>query len=253
MNLFELKNEEFILPSGKISIVKPMDGYIEDLLAEAVESKNVSTDLYDIILSHCTVSITGQENADRVSKSDIKNLYTGDRISLLLKIRQISLGNFLEVKIPCLSCKKENLWTIDIQKELFESESYITLDDLGGNERIIDIEGIEFKIILGTGKEEDNATKETSKLNNKCNSSIAKLARTKGYRRAGTNDKFTPLTVSLMQGLPYSVSQILKNELDKFRIGADITLDSNCGFCSSPIKSLIIQNGFFSLPTSSNN
>ena len=93
---------------------------------KALASLKVGDDIIEAILSRC------------VSNIDIDNLYTPDKLFLLLKLREISFGDSFKLTAKCRNCKIENDLEIKLSQlpvteapEDFSDPREINLPNLG--------------------------------------------------------------------------------------------------------------------------
>jgi hypothetical protein len=102
----------YTLPSGLACELREMTGAEEELLTNARLIK--SGDAYNQVMRNCLVSLGGKTE---VTLTDVLDLLAGDRNVILVRLRQISLGDELTVSLTCPKCK----WT---------SQVLVNLEDL---------------------------------------------------------------------------------------------------------------------------
>ena len=102
----------YTLPSGRQCELREMTGVDEDLLTNTRLIK--SGDVLNQVMRNCLVSLDGKSE---VALTDVLDLLAGDRHFIVVKLRQISLGDDLTVSLPCAKCK----WT---------SQVLVNLEDL---------------------------------------------------------------------------------------------------------------------------
>lgn len=101
----------FILPSGEEIELREMTGAEEELLTNQRLIR--SGDAVNQVLANCIVRIG--ENED-ISAKLILDMLSGDRLFTLVKLRQISLGDEVELDLTCpnAACRTKNSVTINI-------------------------------------------------------------------------------------------------------------------------------------------
>jgi len=103
----------FELPSGTEIELKEMTGTEEELLTNQRLLRN--GEAVNQVLKNCTVRLGDNDNP--IIK-DILNLLSGDRLFALVKLRQISLGDEvnLELKCPNASCRMTSYVTVNTEE-----------------------------------------------------------------------------------------------------------------------------------------
>jgi hypothetical protein len=101
----------FTLPSGIDIELKEMTGSEEELLTNQRLIRNGES--INQVLKNCTVRLG--ENTEP-SVSDILDLLSGDRLFALVKLRQISLGDEVELELHCpnTACRMSNYTTVNL-------------------------------------------------------------------------------------------------------------------------------------------
>lgn len=108
----------YILPCGYIDPENPgeviksvemqeMTGHEEDLLAD--QSKQASGDLIDEVVARCIVKLGSIErprpSRDKFFMKHVQSLLMTDKTFLLIRLRQLSLGDDMVFSATCPSCK----------------------------------------------------------------------------------------------------------------------------------------------------
>jgi hypothetical protein len=101
------------LPSGVEVELREMTGAEEELLTN---QRLIRTgDAVNQVLRNCIVRLGDN---DEPAVKDVLDLLSGDRLFILVKLRQISLGNEVELELTCANpaCRATNPVTIDIDE-----------------------------------------------------------------------------------------------------------------------------------------
>ena len=100
------------LPSGIEIELKEMTGAEEELLTNQRLIRN--GEAINQVLRNCTVRLGENE---KPSVNDILDLLSGDRLFALVKLRQISLGDEVELELTCpnASCRMTNYVTVNLE------------------------------------------------------------------------------------------------------------------------------------------
>jgi len=101
----------FILPSGAEIEIREMTGAEEELLTNQRLIR--SGDAVNSVLANCILRIG--ENND-VTPKDVLDMLSGDRLFALVKLRQVSLGDEVELDLVCpdVACRAKNRVTVNI-------------------------------------------------------------------------------------------------------------------------------------------
>jgi len=102
----------FTLPSGKEIDVVEMTGAEEDLLTNRRLMKN--GEAVNQVLTNCTKRLG--ENAEPTVK-DVLDLLSGDRLFALVRLRQVSLGDEVELELACPNpgCGTANYLSVNLE------------------------------------------------------------------------------------------------------------------------------------------
>ncbi|MHB1000751.1 MAG: T4 family baseplate hub assembly chaperone [Armatimonadota bacterium] len=95
----------FTLPSGVEIELKEMTGIEEELLTNQWLIR--SGDAVNQVLKNCILRIGDKSSVDM---SDITSMLSGDRLFILVRLRQISLGDEVEMELVCSNsmCRSKN-------------------------------------------------------------------------------------------------------------------------------------------------
>lgn len=101
----------FILPTGSEIELREMTGAEEELLTNQRLIRN--GDAVNQVLANCTLRI-GEK--DDVSPTDVLDMLSGDRLFTLVRLRQVSLGDEVELELACpnTACRTKNRATINL-------------------------------------------------------------------------------------------------------------------------------------------
>ena len=101
----------FTLPSGPEIELREMTGAEEELLTNQRLIR--SGDAINQALHNCTIRI-GENDAP--TAKDMLDMLSGDRLFALVRLRQVSLGDEVELSMSCAnpSCRETNAVTIDL-------------------------------------------------------------------------------------------------------------------------------------------
>lgn len=101
----------FILPTGSEIELREMTGAEEELLTNPRLIRN--GDAVNQVLANCTLRI-GEK--DEVSTTDVLDMLSGDRLFTLVRLRQVSLGDEVELELTCsnTACRTKSRATINL-------------------------------------------------------------------------------------------------------------------------------------------
>ncbi|MHB9036944.1 MAG: T4 family baseplate hub assembly chaperone [Armatimonadota bacterium] len=101
----------FTLPSGNEIELREMTGAEEELLTNQRLIR--SGDAVNQVLANCIMRIG---ESDEVSAKAVLDMLSGDRLFTLVKLRQVSLGNDVELELACpnTACRAKNRVTVNI-------------------------------------------------------------------------------------------------------------------------------------------
>jgi hypothetical protein len=103
----------FELPSGVEIVLREMTGVEEELLTN---QRLIRTgDAVNQVLRNCIVKLGEKEN---LSTDDVLSMLSGDRLFALVRLRQVSLGDEVELDLGCpnQTCRKRCIVNVDIEK-----------------------------------------------------------------------------------------------------------------------------------------
>lgn len=102
---------EFNLPSGPEVELTEMTGREEEILTNRKLIK--SGQAINQVLLNCTKRI-GDNNSLKIE--DILNMLSGDRLFVLVRLRQISLGDEVDLDLICPACKESSQVTVNLEE-----------------------------------------------------------------------------------------------------------------------------------------
>ena len=128
--------ETFELPSGTEAALREMTGVEEELLTNPRLVR--SGDAVNQVLRNCLIRLGDKTE---VSEKDVLDLLSGDRLFLLVKLREISLGEEVELALACSqpSCRASNPISIDLRTmevSKYPAEREFTVDLPSSNLRV---------------------------------------------------------------------------------------------------------------------
>jgi hypothetical protein len=101
----------YVLPSGQEVELVELTGREEELLTNQRLIK--TGDAINQVLLNCIKRIGKNESP---TMEDILNLLSGDRLFILVKLRQISLGDTVELELVCPVCKEISFVTVNLEE-----------------------------------------------------------------------------------------------------------------------------------------
>ena len=218
----------FELPSGVEIELREMTGAEEELLTN---QRLIRTgDAVNQVLRNCIVRLGDN---DEPAVKDVLDLLSGDRLFILVKLRQISLGNEVELELTCANpaCRATNLVTIDIEE--LESTPYVEDREfdftLPGSDR-----KVRFGYLDGHKEKRLAALKEPS-------ISSAMLIRLIDIDGAAPSKK-------LMNDMSLRDRSALRQEMLRVDAGVDTTVETECETCGTRIRTRLEAEPGFLFP-----
>jgi len=218
----------FELPSGVEVELREMTGAEEELLTN---QRLIRTgDAVNQVLKNCIVRLDENEEP---SVKDVLDLLSGDRLFILVKLRQISLGDDVELELTCANpaCRAANMVTINIEE--LETTPY-------GEDRefAFTLPGSGRKVMFGylDGHKEKRlaALKEPS-------ISSAMLIRIIDIDGAAPSKK-------LMNEMSLRDRSALRQEMLRVDAGVDTTVETECETCGTRIRTRLEAEPGFLFP-----
>jgi hypothetical protein len=109
----------FPLPSGINCVLREMTGVEEELITNGKLLR--SGDAVNQLLCNCMVQLGENSN---VTVKDVLDLLAGDRLFILVKLRQISLGDEMIIKLNCPNVNCQGLNQVNINLDDLTIKSY---------------------------------------------------------------------------------------------------------------------------------
>lgn len=133
----------FMLPSGTEIEIMEMTGVEEEILTNQRLIR--SGDAVNQVLKNCIIRIG--ENQD-ISMKNVLDMLSGDRLFVLVKLRQVSLGDEVELELTCpnTACRAKDQVTVNLDDLPVtpygeEREFVLTLPVSGSKVRFVHLDG----------------------------------------------------------------------------------------------------------------
>lgn len=219
---------QFTLPSGIDVELREMTGAEEELLTNQRLVR--SGDAINQVLKNCIVSL-GEEKT--VEVGHVQDMLSGDRLALLVYLRQISLGDTVELELQCPNsgCRARTFVSVDLND--LESSSY-------GEDR-------EFAFKLPGSKSNvkfgylDGHKEKRLALLKEPNITSAML-----MRIITIDDK--PPSKKLLADMSMKDRSALRAEMSRVDAGIKTTIECDCEQCGTLIKSRLEAEPSFLFP-----
>lgn len=219
---------KYELPSGTEVELREMTGAEEELLTNARLIR--SGDAINQVLRSSIVRLG--ESAE-VTEKDVLDLLSGDRLFILVKLREISLGSeiVLELVCPNASCRETNLMEVDlaevkVSKYTADREFLFDLPASKRKVRFVHLDGAKEKR-LATLKE---PTITSAML----------------IRILDVDGK--PPTKKLLSEMSLRDRTALRKAMAKVDAGPDTSIALDCEACGSPIRTRLEAEPAFFFP-----
>jgi len=218
----------FTLPSGIEAELKEMTGQEEELLTNQRLLR--SGDAINLVIKNCLTRL-GDEAS--VTAKHVEDLLSGDRLFLLVKLRQISLGDSVDLELQCTNavCKNRNYLSIDL--EGLETTSYT--------------EEREFAFTLPASKQvvkfthlDGNKEKRLAALKEPNISSAMMM------RIVSVDGK--PPSKKILADMSMRDRSALRMEMSRVDAGIDTTVECDCEQCGTKLKTRLEAEPAFLFP-----
>lgn len=219
----------FELPSGGTVELREMGGAEEDILTNSRLLRN--GDAVNQVLRNCSVVLNGNDDP---SPTDIAALLSGDRLFMLVKARQISLGDEAEIELVCNNpnCGAKNFVHVNLEDckvTPYPKERLFKFTTTKGTEvEFVHMDGTMEKRLAQMPKEE--VTLGTASL----------------MRIKSLNGK--PPSKKTFAELTMKERTEVREEMKKVDGGIDTVIEVVCVDCGQPIKSRLEANQSFFFP-----
>jgi len=216
------------LPSGPTIELKEMTGAEEELLTNQRLIRNGHA--INQVLRNCTVRLDENE---AISVNDILDLLSGDRLFALVKLRQISLGDEVELELNChsSSCRTTNHVTVNLE-ELHVTpytENREFEFELPGSKKLVS-----FGYLDGHKEKRLAALKETS------------ISSAMMIRLIDIDGK--PPSKKLLSEMSMRDRTALRQEMVRVDAGINTTVEVDCDGCGGKIRTKLEAEADFLFP-----
>jgi hypothetical protein len=169
-----------------------------------------------------------------LSVDELKDMYIGDRVYLLIKIRIINKGNIFDPKIGCPFCKKSARYEIDLIDHLENNTKYKdTVEELFDekDQFVVELPVSKMKLTMKhlTGLEAEKARKEIEKFPGRM---LTYLMLSRTVKIENENGEEEMKTSKFFDELDVEDSDHIQEEYDKYDFGVDTAIDCSCKHCS---------------------
>ena len=218
----------FELPSGIEVELREMTGAEEELLTN---QRLIRTgDAVNQVLRNCIVKLGDNEEP---AVKDVIDLLSGDRLFILVRLRQISLGEEVELELACpnTACRASNAVTInldDLEVTPYGEEREFTFTLPGSGRKV------RFGYLDGNKEKRLAALKEPS-------ISSAMLIRIIEIDGA-------PPSKKIMNDMSMKDRSALRQEMLRKDAGIDTTMETDCQSCGTRIRTRLEAEPGFLFP-----
>lgn len=218
----------YILPSGIEIELREMTGLEEELLTNQRLLR--SGDAINQVLKNCLVRL-GDETT--VTVNHVQDLLSGDRLFLLVRLRQISLGDTVDLELQCTNpaCKNRNILSVCLDE--LESTSY-------GEEREFDFLLPASKVSVKFTHLDGNKEKRLALLKEPNITSAMMM------RIVSVNDK--PPSKKILADMSMRDRTALRAEMTRVDAGIDTVVECDCDQCGTKLKTRLEAEPAFLFP-----
>lgn len=218
----------FELPSGTEVELREMTGAEEELLTN---QRLIRTgDAVNQVLKNCIVRLGDN---DEPSMKDVLDLLSGDRLFILVKLRQVSLGDEVELELVCpnAACRATNHVAVDLEE--LEVTHY-------GPEREFSFELPGSKRTVRFGYLDGHKEKRLAALKEPSISSamLIRIIEIDG----------NPPNKKLMAEMSMRDRSALRREMLRVDAGIDTTVETECDSCGARIRTRLEAEPGFLFP-----
>ncbi len=219
---------KYELPSGTEVELREMTGAEEELLTNARLIR--SGDAINHLLRNCIVRLG---DATEVTDKDVLDLLSGDRLFILVKLREISLGNEVDLELSCAnsSCRETNLLAVDLSE--VKATKYGT-----DREFVFELPASKRKVHFA--HLDGNKEKRLAALKEPTISSAMLI------RILDVDGK--PPTKKLLSEMSLRDRTALRKAMQKVDAGPDTAVALDCEACGSPIRTRLEAEPAFFFP-----
>ncbi len=216
----------FVLPSGQEVELAELTGREEEILTNRKLIK--SGEAINRVLLNCTKRIG--DNSSLTIK-DILDLLSGDRLFILVKLRQISLGDTVDLELVCPACKETSFISVNLEElpvTNYSEEREFTFQLPSSKKEI------RFGYLDGNKEKRLAALKEP----NLTSAMLARIIWVDG----------NPPKKKLITELPRRDRSELRIEMLKSEAGVDTEIETVCQGCGNKIKTRLEAEQDFLFP-----
>lgn len=216
------------LPSGMEAEIREMTGAEEEILTNNRLIRNGSA--INQVLKNCLVRLG--EKAE-TNMQDVLDLLSGDRLTLLVELRKVSLGSLVDLELTCpeANCRERTAFTVDLDS--LETKSYTNEREfsfsLPGSRR-----PVRFKHLDGNMEKRLAALKEPS------------ISSAMTMRIIDIDGK--PPSKKVMTEMSLRDRSALRQEMDRVNAGIDTTITGECAACGHRLRTRLESESAFLFP-----
>lgn len=216
------------LPSGNEAEIREMTGFEEEILTNQRLIRNGTA--INQVLKNCLVRLG--ENGQPTMK-DVLDMLSGDRLTLLVELRKVSLGNEVDLELTCpdTTCRETTAVTLDL--ETLSTQAYTDEREfsfmLPGSKR-----QVRFKHLDGNMEKRLAALKEPS---------ISSAMTMRIIEIGGV-----PPSKKLMAEMSLRDRTALRQAMERVNAGVDTTIISECAACGHRLRTRLESEAAFLFP-----
>ena len=216
------------LPSGIEAEIREMTGAEEELLTNQRLIRNGTA--INQVLKNCLIRLG--ENS-QPSMQDVLAMLSGDRLTLLVELRKVSLGNEVDLELVCSNavCRETNTFTVDL--ETLETKAYTPEREfsftLPGSKRLV-----RFQHMDGHMEKRLAALKEPS------------ISSAMTMRIVDIDGK--PPSKKIMAEMSLRDRSALRQEMDRVNAGVETTITTECAACGQRLRTRLETESAFLFP-----
>ncbi len=216
----------FVLPSGQEVELTELTGREEEILTNRKLIK--SGEAINRVLLNCTKRI-GENTSPAMGA--ILDLLSGDRLFILVKLRQISLGDTVDLELICPACKETSFISVNLEElpvTNYTEEREFTFQLPSSKKEI------RFGYLDGYKERRLAALKEP----NLTSAMLARIISVDG----------NPPNKKVITDLPMRDRSELRKEMLKTDAGIDTEIETICQSCGNKIKTRLEAESAFLFP-----
>lgn len=218
----------FQLPSGIEAEIKEMTGAEEDILTNQRQVRTGNA--VNLVLRNCLVRLGEKESP---SVQDVLDLLSGDRLTLLVEIRRLSLGDDVALSLVCPSpaCRTTNLFSVDLSE--LETKPY-------GDQRefTFALPGSKKTVVYGLMDGHMEKRLATLKEPTMASAMTMRISEIAGQKP----------TKKLMNDMSLRDRNALRNAMQEVDGGVDTLIEISCDGCGQPLRTRLESEANFLFP-----